>query len=119
MNRPKRRRQPATRMSAARDGVVAALAEALRDQPLSSGKVGLAWSVAVGDAVARLTTVTLEADGTVAATAPDARWARELGQSRPLLIRRMNDMLGAGAVKRLDITSTPRSDGRRNRRPRS
>ena len=56
---------------------------------------------------------------TVAVTAPDASWARELGQSRPLLIRRMNDMLGAGAVKRLDITSTPGSDGRRSRRPRS
>lgn len=119
MHRPKRRRQPATRMSAVRDGVTAALAAALRDQPLSSGKVGLAWSVAVGGAVARLTTVTLEADGTVAVTAPDARWARELGQSRPLLIRRMNDILGAGAVKRLDITSTPGSDGRRSRRPRS
>lgn len=105
-------------MSAASDLAVEALRTALGNQPLSTGKVGLAWSLAVGDAVARLTTVTLRADGTVEVTAPDSRWARELGQSRPLIIRRMNDVLGTGAVKRLEIGSMPGSV-ERPRRPRS
>ena len=105
-------------MKAASDLTVEALKTALKNQPLSTGKVGLAWSVAVGGAVARLTTVTLKDDGIIEVTAPDSQWARELRQSRPLIIRRMNSILGTGAVKRLEIGSMP-GPGERPRRPRS
>ena len=112
---PNRRRRSATRMNAAGDVMVEALRTALENQPLTTGKVRLAWSRAVGGAIARLTTVTLKTDRTVAVTAPDSRWARELGQSRPLIIRRMNDILGTGVVKRLEIGSTPGPGERRSR----
>ena len=66
-----------------------------------------------------LLTAGIEADGMVAVTAPDAHWAREPGQSRPLRIRSVNDMLCAGALKRLDIPSKLGSGRGRNRRRRS
>ncbi len=92
-------------MTAARQCTASALGALLRDQPLSRGKVALAWSVAVGRTVERVTSVELDGDGALTVTAADRHWARELHRSRPLLTTRLNQVLGHGAVTRIEISS--------------
>ena len=77
----------------------------LRDQPLSHGKVSLAWSAAVGGAIDRSTKIELDADGALTVTAADPHWARELHRSRPLITTRLNQLLGDGVVTRIEISS--------------
>ena len=63
-------------MIPAAQGATVALVTLLHDQPLSPGEV--AWSAAVGGAVARVTTVALDSEGGLAVSAADEQWAREL-----------------------------------------
>ena len=53
------------------------LAEIIRRQPASKERTAFAWSVAVGPALARATTVELR-NARLVVTARDARWAREI-----------------------------------------
>ena len=77
----------------------------LRDQPLSSGKVSLAWSAAVGRTIDRVTGVSLAPDGTLTVHAADRTWAREIGRSAALITARLNRLLGDGIVRRIDVTT--------------
>lgn len=86
----------------------------LRDQPMSPGKVSLAWSAAVGRAVARAAHAALDADGVLSVTAADPHWARELHRSRPLIEARLKQLLGDGVVKRIDIASRTAPEERRS-----
>ena len=96
-------------MIAAQHCVTSALQAVLRNQPLSKGKVSLAWSAAVGRTIDRVTGASLDADGTLTVRADDRHWAREVGRSRALITSRLNQLLGDGVVKRLEVTSrTPR-----------
>lgn len=92
-------------MTAAGRCTTAALEMLLRDQPLSPGKVALAWSAAVGRAIAGVASVALDAEGTLAVTVADRHWARELNRSRPLITARMKQLLGDGAVTRIEVSS--------------
>ena len=92
-------------MIAAGRCTTAALGALLRDQPLSPGKVSLAWSAAVGNAVDRVTNVALDPEGALTVTAADSHWARELHRSRPLITARLNRLLGDGVVTRIEISS--------------
>ena len=83
----------------------AVLRALLSDQPMSPGKVSLAWRAAVGAAVARAAPAALDADGVLSVTAADPHWARELHRSRPLIEARLNRLLGDGVVKRIEISS--------------
>jgi predicted nucleic acid-binding Zn ribbon protein len=82
-----------------------ALRALLRDQPLSPGKVSLAWSAAVGRAIDRVTNVALDSDGALRVTAADPHWVRELRRSRLLITTRLNQLLGDGVVKRIEVSS--------------
>ena len=82
-----------------------ALRTLLRDQPMTPGKVSLAWRVSVGLAVDRVTSVALDPEGALSVNATDPHWARELHRSRPLIAARLSRLLGDGAVKRIEITS--------------
>ena len=82
-----------------------ALRALLRGQPMSSGKVSLAWSAAVGRAVHRATRIALDAAGVLSVTAADPHWSRELHRSRPLIEARLNRLLGDGVVERIEISS--------------
>jgi predicted nucleic acid-binding Zn ribbon protein len=90
-------------MIAARHCTTAALGALLRDQPLSPGKVSLAWRIAVGDAIDRVTHVALDPDGALTVTAADPQWARELRRSIPLIKTRLNRMLG-DVVTRMEVS---------------
>lgn len=82
--------------------VPGALAELLRGTPLSSGKVTFAWNAAVGPATARATAVRLE--GTVLLVdATTIAWAREISRSSGVIVTRLQTLLGADVVTRMEV----------------
>jgi len=96
-------------MIAVQDCVASALRTLLHKQPLSTGKVRLAWDVTVGRSMARVTCASLSAEGVLAVHVPDPHWAREIYRSTGLITSRLNLLLGNGVVKKLDVTiHTPR-----------
>jgi len=84
--------------------VPGALMLLLRDLPLSEGKVGFAWGVAVGPAVARATTVKLESRALIVETA-SAEWTREIRRSTPVILDRLQTLLGKDAVSSITVRS--------------
>jgi len=78
-----------------------ALVELLRNAPLSQGKVSFAWRAAVGPALERVTSVFLE-NGTLLVETTSAQWSREVHRSTPVILRRLDSLLGAGAVARIE-----------------
>ncbi len=79
-----------------------ALAELLRDAPLSDGKVGFAWKAAVGPALDRATAVKLEGRILLVETT-SVQWSREIKRSSPLILKRLATLLGADVVQRIEV----------------
>jgi hypothetical protein len=75
------------------------LAEVIRKAPLCPEKVDFAWRHAVGPGLQRMTSVRLDDKGVLHVTAADAHWAREVRRASPLILRRLETMLGAGTVQ--------------------
>jgi len=82
--------------------VTGVLAEMLRRQPASKERMAFAWSVAVGPAVARATTVDL-IDGVLIVRPRDQRWAQEIHRNRATVLDRLRDLLGKDTVRDLSI----------------
>jgi predicted nucleic acid-binding Zn ribbon protein len=82
----------------------ALLAEIIRRQPASPERTAFAWSVAVGPALARATTVEIR-NRNLIVTARDTRWARELERARGTILARVQVLLGDDAVKGLYINA--------------
>ena len=80
-------------------GAIVAL---LRDAPLSAGKVSFAWSAAVGPALQRATSVRLE-DGVLLVDASSPEWAREVSRSTYIILRRLQQLLGAATVTQIIV----------------
>jgi predicted nucleic acid-binding Zn ribbon protein len=78
------------------------LADIVRRQPPSPARTSFAWQLAVGPAIARVTTVDL-ADGVLTVRASDARWGREIARARPMILGRLQEILGLGEVKGLRV----------------
>jgi hypothetical protein len=75
--------------------------------PLTPEKVTFVWGVAVGSAMARSTSAVLDA-GTLIVHA-DASWAREVERSSPLILSRVQHLLGRQTVSALRVaTRVPR-----------
>lgn len=84
----------------------AALASIVRKAPLTDEKVTFAWRTAVGPVIAGATDVSLSVEkGTLYVRARDRAWQRELERSAATIRRRLDDLLGAGVVRALDITA--------------
>ena len=79
-----------------------ALAELLRDAPLSPGKVSFAWRAAVGPALERETSVRLES-GTLIVDAASKQWAREVRRSSSIILNRLQTLLGDGTVTSISV----------------
>ncbi|HEU4934982.1 MAG TPA: DciA family protein [Vicinamibacterales bacterium] len=77
------------------------LAEIVRRQPASKERTNFAWQLAVGQPVARVTTVELR-DGVLTVSAVDRRWIREIERSRDSVTKKMQQILGADQIKRID-----------------
>jgi hypothetical protein len=77
------------------------VAELLRRQPMSPGKVRLAWQIAAGARIARVADAEFIAPDTIRVHPKDGRWAAEIERSRSLLADRLNRFLGMAV--RLEI----------------
>jgi predicted nucleic acid-binding Zn ribbon protein len=82
--------------------VPGAIAALLRDAPLSAGKVTFAWNAAVGPAVQRATSVHLEG-GVLLVDASSPQWAREVSRSTPIILRRLQQLLGEHTVVSITV----------------
>jgi predicted nucleic acid-binding Zn ribbon protein len=78
------------------------LAEVVRRQPSSPARTDFAWQVAVGPALARSTTVSLD-DGVLTVRATDARWGSEVARARDVVLARLQNLLGADAVRSIRV----------------
>jgi hypothetical protein len=79
-----------------------AVAELLRAAPLSHGKVDFAWRTAVGPAVQRISAVRLE-NQVLLVEASSRQWSLELSRSSPVILRRMQRLLGVDAIKEIAV----------------
>lgn len=79
------------------------LREVVRKAPLTPEKVSFAWRAAVGGTIDRVTAVRLDDHGVLHVTAGDAHWAREVKRSAPLILTRVQALLGDGVVKRMRV----------------
>ena len=88
-----------------------ALAELLRAAPLSPGKVAFAWRTAVGPALERVTSVRLEAR-VLLVEAASTHWAREVARSSPIILLRIQTLLGQDAVSSIAVRAVPNPEPR-------
>jgi len=84
------------------DGMPGALIELLRGSPLSDGKVTFAWKAAVGPAIERVTHVKLERRVLLVET-PSAQWSKEVMRSSPVILSRLQSLLGVDVVERIEV----------------
>jgi predicted nucleic acid-binding Zn ribbon protein len=87
--------------------VPAALAQVLRQGPMSQGKLECAWRLAVGEGIARVTKVSLQPEGAVQVEPTDQRWLQEIRRSSRFILNRLQTLLGAGAITRLVFVGEP------------
>ena len=83
-------------------GLPGALVELLRGSPLSDGKVTFAWKAAVGPAIERVTHVKLERRVLLVET-PGAQWSKEVMRSSPVILKRLQSLLGVDVVERIEV----------------
>lgn len=79
-----------------------ALAQIVRQAPLSAGKVDFAWRSAVGTQMARVSAVRLE-DGVLLVEVQTAQWGSAIMRASGLILSRIQSMLGSDAVRELRI----------------
>ncbi len=79
------------------------LAAIIRKAPLCDEKVAFVWRSAVGPAVDRVTTIALGADGILRVRAKDPSWEREVERAAAVVRHRMDALLGAGVVRRIEV----------------
>jgi Dna[CI] antecedent, DciA len=80
-----------------------ALTALFRQGPMSQGKLEVAWRMAVGDALTRVTTVRLQFEGTVEVHTADQRWSKELKRSSSMILTRLIGLLGPDRVRRIVV----------------
>ena len=78
------------------------LAQIVRRQPRSQARTNFAWQLAVGQAVARATTVELK-DGVLIVRAVDRRWIREIDPMRATVLEKLQHVLGTEQITRIDL----------------
>lgn len=76
------------------------LAQIVRRQPPSPARTSFAWQLAVGPALARVTSVEMEG-ATVRVRAADERWLKEIERARAVILPKLQQLLGADAVTRI------------------
>jgi hypothetical protein len=84
------------------DFATSVLAEMLAQQPMSPGKLQFAWRAAVGPALARAAALDWQ-DGRVIVQMSSADWTREIQRSKPMILERLQMLLGKDVVRRIEI----------------
>jgi predicted nucleic acid-binding Zn ribbon protein len=80
------------------------MAELIRRQPASKERTAFAWSMAVGPALSRATTVELR-NGRLFVTARDPRWALEIERANDTILKRVQLLLGPEAVRGIYVNA--------------
>ena len=75
----------------------------LAAQPTTAAKVGFAWQIAAGPALGRAGVPHWSEDGTLRVATRDSAWQREIRRARSIIKTRLDVLLGAGTVQRLEI----------------
>jgi hypothetical protein len=83
--------------------IPAAIATLLKRQPYSDAKLLFAWRTAVGPAIDRATRVRLVGRATLVVEAADQHWQAEVERAQPLILARLETLLGESVVKRLSV----------------
>ena len=78
------------------------LAGIVRRQPPSAARTSFAWQLAVGPALARVTSVQLDGT-TLRVRAADQRWLREIERARAVILPKVQQLLGPEAVSRINV----------------
>jgi predicted nucleic acid-binding Zn ribbon protein len=73
------------------------------EQPIAVGGVFGRWNEIVGPDLAAHTTPETFADGEVTVVADSTAWATQVRLLAPMLLRRLNEELGDGTVKRVKV----------------
>ena len=92
-------------MQALTHAIPGALVELLRGSPTSDGKVTFAWKAAVGPAIDRVTHVKLERRVLLVETL-NAQWSKEVMRASPVILKRLQSLLGAETIERIEICRT-------------
>ena len=92
-------------MEALNQFMSSAVARIVRPAPLSAEKVLFAWRMSVGAAVARVSRINLDDDGTLVATLEDGRWRPELDRSSRIILERLQQLLGGDVVNHFQLIS--------------
>lgn len=80
-----------------------ALAAILEKAPLSPEKVSFAWRAAVGRSMDNVTSVELR-DSILYVRTKDTAWRREVKRSAGLIRARLDKLLGADVIRRIDVS---------------
>ena len=80
------------------------LAEIVRRQPPSPARTSFAWQLVVGPALARVTSVALDG-ATLRVSAADPRWLKEIQRAREVILPKLQELLGPGAVTKISTRS--------------
>jgi len=94
----------------------AAVAEIVRRAPTSPEKIAFAWQAVVGPAIARATVIAVGDGGVLDVRVSTEAWRRELKRSAPVIVDRLEKLLGPGVIARLKIAGShpePHAERRR------
>ena len=80
------------------------MAELIRRQPASKERTAFAWSIAVGPALSRVTTVELR-NARLFVTSRDPRWALEIERATATILKRVQLLLGPEAVRGIYVNA--------------
>jgi predicted nucleic acid-binding Zn ribbon protein len=86
------------------------LADVIRRQPPSAARTSFAWQLAVGPALARVTSVEMEGV-TLRVRSADPRWLKEIERAKPLILQKLQQLLGAEAVREISVKQPDRKSG--------
>jgi predicted nucleic acid-binding Zn ribbon protein len=86
-----------------RDTASRVVRDLLATQPTTAAKVGFAWRMAAGAALARATSVTWRDDGVLVVSTRSDAWQREAARARPVLLTRLTALLGPGVVRSIRV----------------
>ncbi len=89
------------------------LAERGWERQAAVGGVFGNWARIVGREVAEHTTPTAFEDGVVTIVADSATWAQQVRLLAPTLVKRLNEELGDGTVRRVNVRGPASATGRR------
>jgi len=80
------------------------LAQIVQRQPPSPARTSFAWQLAVGPALARVTSVQLDGR-TLHVRSADPRWLEEIERARATILPKVQELLGVEAVTKIRTRS--------------